>query len=228
MQGNDVEALRRADGIEYLEFVLPNPYLRDVTLVDTPGTQAVVQEHQNRTAEFLNLRNQLRDRHNQETQRIGSEADAVIYLVGPVSRKTDQAFLEEFTRATGGRSRALNAIGVMAKIDLQPEILGQENGACGQDGRAAQGQPEHRRARLRRHLPDAPAAPRQSQRGIDPLDDDAPTDPPHRLSKLLDDDDLYLGEYEDCPVTVAERRQVLGTMDWGVFTTVARLAADPP
>ncbi len=84
LQGNDVEALRRADGIEYLEFLLPNEKLLDVTLVDTPGTQATVDEHQNRTAEFLNLRNQLRDRHNEETERIGSEADAVIYLVGPV------------------------------------------------------------------------------------------------------------------------------------------------
>ena len=123
LQGNDAEALRRAEGIDSLEYLLPNPFLRDVTLVDTPGTSAVVDEHQNRTAEFLNLQRQLRDRHSQETQRLGSEADAVIYLVGQVPRTTDQAFLEEFGQATGGRSRTLNAIGVLAKIDLQPEIL---------------------------------------------------------------------------------------------------------
>ena len=51
--------------------------------------------------------------------------------------------------------------------------------------------------------------------------------PAKRLAKLLDDDQLYLGEYEDCPVTVAERERLLGKTDWTVFTTVARLAADP-
>jgi hypothetical protein len=60
LQGNTVEVLRQAGGIEYLEYLLPNPYLREVTLVDTPGTAAVVDEHQNRTAEFLNLQRQLR------------------------------------------------------------------------------------------------------------------------------------------------------------------------
>ena len=114
--------LRRAEGIDYLEYLLPNPFLRDVTLVDTPGTAAVVDEHQDRTAEFLNLQRQLRHRHSQETQRLGSEADAVIYLVGQALRATDQAFLEEFGQATSGQV-ASNAIGVLAKIDLQPEIL---------------------------------------------------------------------------------------------------------
>ncbi len=51
--------------------------------------------------------------------------------------------------------------------------------------------------------------------------------PAKRLPKLLDDYQLYVCEYEDCPVTVEERERVLGTMDWGVFTTAARLAADP-
>ena len=41
--------------------------------------------------------------------------------------------------------------------------------------------------------------------------------PAKRLPKLLDDDELYRLEYEDCPVTVEEREQLLGTMDWGVF-----------
>jgi hypothetical protein len=227
LQGNTVEALRRADGIESLEFLLPNPYLREVNLVDTPGTAAVVQEHQNRTAEFLNLQNQLRDRHSQETQRIGSEADAVIYLVGPVARSTDQAFLEEFGQATGGRSRALNAIGVMAKIDLQPEILGRRRELA---------------AKMSDQLKDSlnTVAPVSAgiYRTLTRLQANHNAElirlmttlrriPAKRLAKLLDDEELYLGEYEDCPVTVAERERVLGRMDWGVFTTVARLAADP-
>ena len=227
LQGASVEALRRADGIDYLEFLLPNPCLRDVTLVDTPGTLAVVQEHQNRTAEFLNLQNQLRDRHNQETQRLGGEADAVIYLVGPVPRSTDQAFLEEFALVTGGRSRALNAIGVMAKIDLQPEILARRTELAAKMS-----------AQLQECLNTVAPVSAGIQRTLQQLRANHHANlidlmatlrriPPRRLPKLLDGDEFYLGDYEDIPVTVEERQRVLGTMDWGVFTTAARLAADP-
>jgi len=38
LQGNDLETLRRADGIDRLEYFLPNPLLKQITLVDTPGT----------------------------------------------------------------------------------------------------------------------------------------------------------------------------------------------
>src|SRR5438128_1523972 len=54
---------------------------------------AVVDEHGQRTAEFLALQRQLRDRHNAETERLGGEADAVVYLIGQVARTTDLAFL---------------------------------------------------------------------------------------------------------------------------------------
>ena len=116
LQGNDLDTLRRAAGIDHLGYFIVNPFLRNVTLVDTPGTAAVVDEHQDRIANFLQLHKQLRQRHEQDTQRIGSEADAVIYLVGQVPRATDRDFLDEFNQANGGQS-ALNALGVMAKID---------------------------------------------------------------------------------------------------------------
>ena len=70
LQGNDLETLQRADGIDHLEYFLPNPLLKQITLVDTPGTGAVVEEHQNRTAEFMRLNNQLRDRHDRDTRRL--------------------------------------------------------------------------------------------------------------------------------------------------------------
>jgi hypothetical protein len=102
---------------------LPNPVLKQITLVDTPGTGAVVEEHQDRTAEFMQLNNQLRHRHDRETRRLGDTADAVIYLVDQVAKVTDQAFLQEFAQTTGGESSALNAVGILSKIELQPEVL---------------------------------------------------------------------------------------------------------
>src|SRR5215207_9063763 len=123
LQSNDLETLRRADGIAHLEYFLPNPLLKQITLVDTPGTGAVVEEHEDRTAEFMRLNDRLRERHDEDTRRLGDTADAVIYLVGQVAKVTDQAFLQEFTQTTGGRSSALNAIGILSKIELQPEVL---------------------------------------------------------------------------------------------------------
>jgi hypothetical protein len=102
LQGNDLETLRRADGVDHLEYFLPNPILKQITLVDTPGTGAVVDEHQDRTAEFMQLNDQLRARHDEDTRRLGDTADAVIYLVGHVAKASDGAFLQEFARTTGG------------------------------------------------------------------------------------------------------------------------------
>jgi GTPase SAR1 family protein len=42
LQRNDLETLRRADWVDHLEYFLPNPVLKQITLVDTPGTGAVV------------------------------------------------------------------------------------------------------------------------------------------------------------------------------------------
>ena len=93
----------------------------------TPSGESRVDEHVQRTAEFLARARQLRQRHNAETERLGGEADAVIYLVGQVARATDEAILDEFQNVTGGRSRALNVLGILAKIDLHPEILDRRN-----------------------------------------------------------------------------------------------------
>ena len=48
--------MRRAAGIRHLEYPLLNPYLERVTLVDTPGLSAAVDEHVRQTEEFLALR----------------------------------------------------------------------------------------------------------------------------------------------------------------------------
>lgn len=224
LQGNDPETLRRAAGIEYLEYLLPNPILRDITLVDTPGTEAAVDEHQNRTADLLKLHQQLRDRHNQETERWASEADAVIYLIGQVPRATDQALLQEFAHVTGGRSRALNAVGVMAKIDLYPEEIRPRIAKIAQQ--------------LKESLNTIVPVSAGIQRALDRWQQDHNDGlhrfmtklrqiPARRLAKLLDSDELYEEEFDDCPVSVEERRELRRDMPWSVFTTIARLAADP-
>ncbi len=123
LQGRDIETLRKAANIDHLEYYLPDPDLQRVTLVDTPGTQSVLDEHQDAVAEFMRLRKQLSEAHSQQTKEFGDTADAVIYLIKAVAGSTDQQFLEEFTQLTQGQARAFNAIGVIAKIDLYRETI---------------------------------------------------------------------------------------------------------
>ncbi|MBK1704301.1 dynamin family protein [Halochromatium glycolicum] len=228
LQGNDEETLRRADGIAYLEYQLPLDYLRRVTLVDTPGTGAVVSQHQGRTAEYMRLYGQLRERHDRETQQIGETSDAIIYLIGAVARATDRDFLEEFGQATQGRSSASNAIGVMAKIDLSPEVMARREALSGKIA----GQLKDSlncvmpiSAGLKRALDWLMA---DGEAGLQRLMDGLRRVPPPRLEKLLSSDEFYGDhEFDDCPLSTAERRALKGPLDWAVFTTVARLAADP-
>lgn len=230
LQGHDVETLRRADGIERLEYFIEHEFLERVTLVDTPGTNAVPDDHQNATAEYMRLHEQLRERHNEDTRRFGREADAVIYLTGAVAKTPDANFLREFAEMTGDRSSPRNAIGVMSKIETQPAILAQRYALSADIAnklkdrlntvipvgtgveRALGGLLAGERAGLRRIM--------DALRRIDPED----------LVYLLKKDSIYLKE-EDCPVSVDERRALLEELPedarrWPIFATVARVAAD--
>lgn len=126
LQGSDAATLKKAEGISRLEYLLTDPIFDEVTLVDTPGTDANVGEdgnaHQKVTEEFFNLRKQ----HSVETKEQTDNADAVIYLIGPVANASMQVFMQEFRAATSGGSSAMNAIGVMAKVDFSSDIIQQK------------------------------------------------------------------------------------------------------
>lgn len=225
LQGNDLETLRRADSIDHLEYHVQNRYLEQIILVDTPGTGAVVEEHQNRTADFLQLYHQLRHRHDQETQHIGSKADAVIYLIGETARVNDLAFLDEFRLVTQGQARSLNAIGVMAKIDLNPEIIERREALAKKIAEQLQND-------LNKVIPVSAGIQRtldsllaQEQADLKQLITTLRRIPAETLDELLSDAELYLEL--DCPLSSAERKQLRGEMPWKVFTTIASIAADP-
>ncbi len=225
LQGNDVETLRRADGIDHLEYYLPSLDLEHVTLVDTPGTGAVVDEHQNITAEFIHLHRQLRQRHDQETQELRDTADAVIYLIGAVALAADQKFLDEFTQLTQGESRAFNAVGVMSKIDLYPETVQQREELAAKIA-----------TQLKDNLNTVVPVSAGLSRALDILltNDRARLKQlmqalrdllPGKLDKFLSSPALYLKEDPAWPVE--SRKELRGTMEWMVFVTIARVAANP-
>lgn len=218
LQGHDPETLRRAVAIEKLEYRLLHDDLREVTIVDTPGTEAAVKEHQNATAELLQLQRELREKHDRETDRWANQADAVIYLIGQVARATDKELLDEFRSVTGGKSRALNAIGVIAKIDLYPEarknapkIAAQLKDSLNTVVPVSAG--------LRRALD---VLLDNNMEGLRRIEKTLARIPRARLLKLLQNHELYTSELIDCPVSVQERLRILDDMPWTVFTTVAR------
>jgi predicted GTPase len=226
LQGNDLETLRRADGIHHLEYRLPNRYLEQVVLVDTPGLGAVVDVHQNRTAEYMHLYRQLRQRHDMETQELDSKADAVIYLTDAVALVTDRDFLNDFGQVTQGRSRALNAIGVMARIDQQPGVLARRHELAAKIARQLE---EHLNTvvpvsgGLEFALHRLSGGDRAGLKRLATAFSHVPTD---TLEALLTSEDLY--RMKTCPLSVEEREELLDDqIPWTVFTTIARKVAIP-
>lgn len=122
LQGRDEATLKKAHGIKCLEYYFEHDILKEITLVDTPGTDAIVGDddnaHEERTRGFFKM---LRDKHSRQTEEFTHSADAVIYLVGPVPTKAGQNFLNEFQSAAG-QSSAINSIGVLAKVDINETL----------------------------------------------------------------------------------------------------------
>lgn len=227
LQGHDEATLRRAVEIDHLEYRLSHPLLQRITLVDTPGTGSVVDAHQNVGAGYMALAQQLRDRHHADTERIGNKADAVIYLLGAVARADDRALLEEFKRITGSSARASNALGVLAKIDLNPVLLQRREELAGKIARElghCLNTVVPVSAGLRRAIQQLKT---DEGRGIETAARILEQISQEDLELLLSDEGLFL-THEDVsiPVSCSARSAIRGDAPWAVFEVVARHLAD--
>lgn len=126
LQGHDTSSAAKRRNILYFERQLENPVLRDLILIDTPGTDAVVSDHQEAAEAVFGIdsqdEKQLRREHDTQTRELTAKADAVIYLVGAVANAGNKQFLDDFAQACDGAS-ALNAIGIISRIDEEEATL---------------------------------------------------------------------------------------------------------
>ena len=226
LQGHDADTLERAAGIARLEYALPIPMLRTISIVDTPGAGSKVEEHESRTAEFLELENRLRDRHDAETRTIHETADAVIYLVGAVAHALDEELLDRFASRGGVRVRAMNTLGVLAKADISPQLVARRHELA----RKIAGQLE---GELNDVVPVsagmARALDRLGDAGLQALIDVVRPLPEAQLSLLLRDESLFTShDPEGCPVPAADRRRLYDAArcEWRVFATIVAAARD--
>lgn len=120
LQGNSRDVLKRAQRIDHLEYYVDNPILQNITLVDTPGTGAVIEgdEHEKRTDEYLNVQKAaLRKKHNDQSVMLKDRADAVVVMTEHVPTASTDELVSRFNDNTS----AFNSLGVMTKIDTENE-----------------------------------------------------------------------------------------------------------
>lgn len=119
LQGNTKEVLDKASKIDHLEYFVQNPILNNVTLVDTPGTGSIVDEHEERTNEYLRAgKEKLREKHNEQSVNLKNRADAVIVITERVPTNETSTLVSNLSMDTS----AFNALGVMTKIDSELNV----------------------------------------------------------------------------------------------------------
>lgn len=221
LQGYEQVTLDKASRIRQIEFLIDEPFLLNVTLVDTPGLDAItgddMDSHQVRTETFFKLR----ERHTAETKQLTDSADAIVFLTGQVGTSSARDFLEEFRHISGGASNAMNAIGVMSKIDMHDEILENKNELAASIAE-----------KLRGYLNTVVPVSAGIWRALDILQKDnriyffknqLSKIPESEFTDMLLAEDIFLSTFFiDCPLTIKERKDLIGDMPWRVFVILAK------
>lgn len=225
LQGNDDATLQRAQGIAYLEFYEDNDILKELTLVDTPGTSAVVKGHIDVAERFFRLR----QKHEEQTNERMAQADAIIYLVGAVAGAASKQFLADFKDTTAGSS-ALNALGVLSKVDIDEELLKKRQSQ-------ARYVAESLKDELFTVIPVSAGlheAIAQNRDRLPQLQAWLKKLPLPAFDLFMESDKMYFTEdkweLEDAfkgstttPPTVEQRRAMKGNLQWALFRTIAQI-----
>jgi hypothetical protein len=109
--GKSAEVLERVSQTAYLQLFAEAARLKEVQIVDTPGTGSVADEHEQVAQQFLS------SRAGMDSEDEGKRADALLYVFPPVARGSDEDSLAEFRKTRLPGSDPYNSIGVLHKWD---------------------------------------------------------------------------------------------------------------
>ena len=103
LQGTDEETIKAGDNIKYVEFLIEEPKLREISIIDTPGHNAN-ETHDKRIKEYFTLTN--------------NPPDAAIYLVDGGKANADDTLIEyirSYMQTTAGHSG--NVVLILSQSD---------------------------------------------------------------------------------------------------------------
>mgnify|MGYP006424665559 CR=1 FL=1 len=109
--GKDHAVINRAKETAYLDFFAPIDSLKNMQIVDTPGTGSIKEEHETAASTFLN------PSAIDESTAGGRKADAIIYVMLPVARASDEDSLGDFDKTRLSGSDPYNSVCVLHKWD---------------------------------------------------------------------------------------------------------------
>ena len=99
--GTSEEVLKRIKRVSHLELYSNIPRLRDILIIDTPGTGSTASEHEDIAQQFIR----------------GQQADALVYVFSPVGRETDEEALISFRKGCLPGSDPYNSVAILHKWD---------------------------------------------------------------------------------------------------------------
>ncbi len=99
--GTGSDVLDRVSRTSWLELYSEAAVLRDIHIIDTPGTGSTALEHEDVAQQFI----------------AGQEADALVYVFSPVGRETDEEALSAFRKGCLPGSSPYNSVAVLHKWD---------------------------------------------------------------------------------------------------------------
>lgn len=220
LQGNDEATLQKAQGIKHLEFKIKNEWLKELTLVDTPGTDAG--EGDAVTDASLKLRN----KHQKQTLQYMEEADAVIHVVAADATANSRKLLDDFNDASQGAS-TLNTLGVLSKVDIDMEQI-----------RTRIRQMEYVEDTLKKQLHAILPVSAELHLTLKENKDKLPLVretllkiPQKEFAFIMRQENIFLtdnedvvktldGKPEDLPVSLEERKKLRGELSWSIFRTI--------
>lgn len=209
----------KAANTRFIELFDDADFLKIASIIDTPGLRSVIDAHEDATNEFLGMK------CDAESRQLGSQADAIVYVLMPVARENDASFLSGFrdqTQLPG--SSSFNSLAVLHKwetIEADDQVAASQSKAQ----RIANALGESVSCVIPVSAPLARAA-----QGLDDNDWDTIVrlagSPADVLEMLLLNDQFFTDEMPGCPVSVAERERLnsLG-LPWPSLKLIVSLAA---